>query len=209
MCENRKIFILLFGIPILFMGCLNLKHQRENIAFYTLEYNTRQIAKLETFPFVLRIERLSVAPPYNTNLIIYRDEAFKRDAYVYHKWRANPGDLVYHLLGRDIKQAGLFKAVLLQDSRFAASHILEGSVDEFFEWDTKESWQAVLSISITIVAEKEADVNKRVLFQKTYRTTKACEQKNPRALAEAMSLAMAQVSGEIIKDIYESLKGSQ
>ena len=48
-----------------------------------------------------------------------------------------------------------------------------------------------------------------VLFQKPYRTRKPCRQQHPRALAEAMSLAMSEVSEAIIMDIYEFLKDRQ
>jgi len=84
--------------------------------------------------------------------------------------------------------------------------VLEGSVDEFFESDKKESWEAVLSVSILLIAENEPDISKGILFQKTYRATESCKQKNPRALAEAMSKAMARVSREITEDTYASLK---
>lgn len=206
MVAYRRILILCLGLPLLLGACLNLKQPSKKIAFYTLEYDPPQIADLEPLPLVLRMERFSIAPTYNTNLIIYRDSSFKRDSYVYHKWRTNPGALVPHFLSRDIRQSGLFEAVLHHESRFPFSYMLEGSVDEFFEWDLEETWNAVLSVSITLMAENEPDVSKRIIFQKTYGSRKACKQKNPRALAEAMSWAMAEVSRNIIKDIYYHLK---
>jgi len=202
----KRISILLLGLTVLFGGCLNLEQPREKIAFYTLEYDPPQMADLEPLRLVIRMERFSIAPTYNTNLIIYRDSSFKRDSYVYHKWRTDPGALVSHFLSRDIRQSGLFKAVLHRESRFSSSYMLEGSVDEFFEWDLEETWNAVLSVSITLMAENEPDVSKRIIFQKTYSSRKACKQKNPQALAEAMSWAMAEVSKSIIKDIYSHLK---
>jgi len=75
-------------------------------------------------------------------------------------------------------------------------------VDEFFELDAIESWNAVLSITITLMAANEPDVSKSVLFQKSYRVKKMCKHKNPQGLAQAMSLAMGEISREVIKDIY-------
>lgn len=202
----KKIFIIFMCLPLIFCGCPSLKHSRNKVQFYTLEYEPPSIAALEPLPSVIRIDRFSVAPLYNTNRIIFRDGSFKRDAYVYFKWRANPGDLVSHFLGRDIKQSGLFKAVLPHNSRLTYSSLLEGSVHEFFEWDEEKQWNAILSLSVTLMVENEPDISKRILFQKTYRTRKACNQKHPRALAEAMSRAMAEVSGKIIMDVYSCLK---
>lgn len=202
---HKKIFILLVGFSLLLGACLNLKQPSNKIEFYTLEYDPPQISGLTPLPLVIRMERFSVAPIYNTNRIIYRDRSFKREAYVYHKWRTDPGNLVAYFLSRDIKESGLFKAVLSSDSGFPTSYILGGSVDEFFESDTEKTWKAVLSLSIILMAENEPDISKRIMFQKAYRAEKACKQKNPRALAEAMSRAMAKISQEVIKDIHYHL----
>jgi cholesterol transport system auxiliary component len=206
---HRKISILLLGIPIVVGACFNLKQPRHKIDFYTLEYGPPQISGSKAIAAVIRMERFSVAPTYNTNRIIYRDGSFKRDEYVYHKWRANPGDLVTCFLSRDIRESGLFKAVLSRDSISPSSYMLEGSVDEFFEYDMEDTWKAVLSLNITLLAENGPDISKRILFQKTYGAEDVCKQKNPRALAEAMSQAMAKISQQIIKDVYSYLERIQ
>lgn len=202
----RKASILFLGFTLLLCACVPSNKPRSKIEFYTLEYDLPKKAALKSLPIVIRIERFSVAPMYNTTRMIYRDSSFKRSAYVLHKWRANPGNLVTYFLSRDIKQSGLFKAVLPHDSGFPSSYVLEGSVDEFFEWDSVKDWKAVLSLAITLMAYDEPDISKRVLFQKAYRVVKPCKQKTPRALAGAMSLAMKEVSGEILEDVYSHLK---
>ena len=183
-------------------GCFNLKQPRKETDFYTLEYNPPAVSDLKPLPFVIRIEPFSVAPVYNTDQIIYRDRSFTRNAYAYHKWRTNPGHLIVSLLRRDIKKSGLFKAVLSPESRFPSSHMLEGSLDEFFEWDREDNWEAVLSLSVALMAENEPAAGKKILFQKTYSIKETCRQKNPQSLAEAMSRAMKKISRAIIKDIY-------
>lgn len=202
----KKIFFLFLGTTLLLESCLNLKQPSHKIEFYTLEYDPPQVADFKPLPLVIRLERFSVAPEYNSERIIYRDKSFKRDAYVYFRWRANPSDLVTSFLSRDIKQSGLFKAVLSFDSRLPSSYLVEGSVDEFFEWDSEERWEAILSVSITLMAENDPDSSKRILFQKNYHTSEPCNQKNPRAIAEAMSQAMSKISKEIIETLYLHLK---
>ncbi len=193
-------------LVILVGACLNLKEPGVKINFYTLEYEPPRITGLQTLPVIIRLVRFSVAPSYNTEQMIYRDRSFRREADIYHQWRANPGDLVTYFLSRDMQQSGLFEAVLPYESMLTSSFVVEGSVDEFFEWDDKDSWKAVLKVNITLMAENEPDISKRVLFQKTYGKTESCKQKTPASLAGAMSLAMAEVSREIIEDIYSHLK---
>lgn len=199
-CKKKISFLL--SLMFIIGACAGIEKPRNKIDFYTLEYDPPMQAGLSPLPVVIRLQRFSVAPDYNTNRIIYRDRSFRRNSYVYHKWRANPGDLVAHFLGRDMIRSGLFKAVLAHDSGSSASYLLEGSINEFLERDLDERWEAVLSLDITLMRGNEPDASKRILFQKTYREDEPCRRRNPRALAEAMSGAMAEISKKIIEDVY-------
>jgi len=203
---DKRVWILCVVICLLPGGCLNLKKPRHPIEYYTLEYDPPKSQKVDPLAVVIRVARFGVAPMYNTNRMIYRDESFKRNAYTYHKWRANPGDLVSYFLSRDLKQSGLFKGALSHDSGAEASCLLEGTVDEFFEWNEAGAWEAVLSVTVTLMIENEPDISKRILFQKAYHAREPSSQKNPQALAEAMSKAFSKISGEVAGDIYEHLK---
>jgi cholesterol transport system auxiliary component len=195
-------------LALLIGGCLSTSRPYKNIDYYTLEYDTPNISPRETLPVVVRIERFQVAPVYNTNKIIYRQQPFRRDAYPYHMWRANPGELVSYFLARDFQQSSVFSGIISHNTGMIFSHTIHGRVDEFFEYDEKNHWEAVLSVSITLMTKGETDISKKILFQKQYRARKACKQKNPRALAEAMSKAMASLSETMITDIYEHLEGA-
>ena len=203
---TKKSFLLLLALLVSIYGCMNLKQPYRKIDYYTLEYDPPKLSLSSPLSLTLRMERFTVAPTYNTSHMVFRDKSFKRNTYVYHQWRANPADLVAHFLYRDIRQSGLFKAVLPYSSNFTASYVLDGSVDEFFEWDTNGHWQAVLSLGITLMLDNEPDVSKQILFQKDYHTKEKCKRKNPQALAEAMSRAMAKLSKKIMEDIYDHLK---
>ena len=202
----KKIWVCLAVFPILLSGCMNLKQPVNKIDYYTLESKPPKISGLKPLSHVIKVARFTASPTYNTPRIIYRDRSFNRNSYVYCRWRANPGALVTHILNRDIRHSRLFKAILTSESRFTSSYLLEGTVDEFLEWDMEETWKAVLSLSITLMDENKTDVREKILFQKTYREEAPCERKNPRALAEAMSRAMSEISKQIIKDVYCCLK---
>ena len=205
----NKFFFLFLSLPILFGACVSLKQPVNKIEYYTLEYPSPQIETLHPLPSVIRMDRFTVAPPYNTSQIIYRDQSFKRNAYVYYRWQTNPGATVTTLLKRDIKNSGLFKAVLNPGSRFSSQYMIEGTVDEFFEWDTQNAWKAILTVSIILTEKNKNDIKNRILYQKTYRKAEICQQKKPRAVAEAMSQALSKISKEMIIDVYDCLKTRQ
>ena len=200
------LFLIFISLPILFGACVSLKQPVNKIEYYTLEYPPPQMKTLSPLPHVIRMDRFTVAPPYNTSQIIYRDRSFKRDTYVYYRWQPNPGAIVTTLLNRDIKNSGLFKAVLVPGSLFSSLYMIEGTVDEFFEWDTQNEWKAILTVSIILTEKNKNDIKNRILYQKTYRKAEVCQQKKPRAVAEAMSQALSKISEEMIKDVYDCLK---
>jgi len=205
MGRQPHVSIFLLGLILSFASCAGMRQPSPKIDYYALEYAPPQAGERTPLPRVIKVDRFSVAPLYSTAQIIYRDGSFKREAYTYHRWRSTPADLVTYFLARDLKQSGLFKAVLPHDSGQSSDFVLEGSVDEFLEWDREDSWEAVLAFGVTLMAANEPDISRRILFQKTYQGRKPCRQKNPAALAEAMSEAMAGLSAKVIEDVYEAI----
>ncbi len=205
MTRAKVILILWIGLTLGLSACLDLKQPSNKIEYYSLEYDPPRMSNLQPISNVIAVELFGVSPIYNTRKIIYRDKSFKRAAYDYHKWHANPAEFVSHFLARDMQRSHLFKAVVPGNRRFPGATVLAGSVDEFLEADMPEGWQAVLSLSVILIEGHEADAAQKILFQKTYDVHKPCRQKNPRALAEAMSQAMSEASARIIRDVYERL----
>jgi len=128
------------------------------------------------------------------------------NVYNYHKWGVNPGNMISDYLFRGIKQSNSFKAVFPYSSSTAALYTINGHVDEFYELDTKNGWEAHLALTITLLSEIEKDDLKKICFQKSYSSSKKCLKKNPRSLAGAMSRAASEITSEIIKDVYKALK---
>lgn len=206
MGRYKRICFLFLCMILSLSACINTKKPSLRIEFYTLEYDPPSIGNHPPLPLVIRVERFSVASAYNSHRIIYRGKSFERAAYVYHRWQKNPGELVTQYLIRDMKNSGLFKAVLSRDSGLRSPYILEGSVEEFLEWDTEDAWEAVLTIGVVLLEENELEIGRRMLFQKSYHARKPCKQTTPRSLAESMSHAMSGISAQIIRDVYEHMK---
>ena len=205
MTRTQIYCVLLMGFALFFSACFDLKQPSNKIDYYSLEYDPPRIGDLKPLAEVIKVEQFSVTPIYNTHKIIYRDRSYRRAAYTYHKWRANPGAAVTYLLARDMQQSQLFKAVLTRRSQLPYAYLLEGSVDEFLESDTRDGCQAVLALSIVLMAAHEPDIAKKIRFQKTYQMSKPCERGNPESFAKAMSQAMSETSEKIINDVYENL----
>ena len=193
-------FFLLVALVVAMEGCLSLKQPSPIIEYYTLEYETLQpetVTKVAPLSAILRIERFGIAPDYNTDSIVYRDQEFKRTAYTYHRWRKNPADLVTFFLRRDLRNSGMFRAIIPHTSSIPYTHIVEGGIDEFLEWDTDDGWNVVVSVTVTLLDARETDMNKKVILQRQFSTKKKCDEEHPKFVVKAMSSAMAEISKEI------------
>jgi len=186
-------------------GCVEFNPSRLKIEYYTLEYEPAVSSDANVLPVVIRVERFTSAPLYQTTRMIYRKKPFSRDAYHYHKWRAAPADLVSYFIARDMGLSGRFEAVFPPGASTDATHVLSGSVDEFYERDLADRWEAVVSITVSLLREGEPDPAKRLVFQKTYSSLERCEEKTPASVAEAMSRAMARISHSVISDTHRML----
>ncbi|MFQ5483812.1 MAG: ABC-type transport auxiliary lipoprotein family protein [Desulfobacterales bacterium] len=201
----RKISFLLIFISVGFNGCIGANQPAIKTTNYTLEYDSPKFVRLKPLPVVIRVAKFQTVPLYDDKRIIFKTDTYKRDAYHYHKWRTRPGDLISSFLARDLQKSSLFRVVFAFDSSLPASHIISGTVDEIFEEDKEDAWNAVLSISITLMRENEPDINKRIIFQNRYRIKEVCKEKTLSSFAEAMSKAMSLISEAIISDTYHAL----
>jgi cholesterol transport system auxiliary component len=170
---------------------------------YVLEYPLPP-SKSSPLQASLKVERFAVAQPVNTTAMIYRPDAFAREAYKYHRWRVSPGYLATDYLARDLRGSGLFKAVFSYESSEKARFVLEGGVEDFQEVDEAGGWKASLALIVTLLDTEKENVPEKVVFQKSYRTEEPMVAQTPRGLAESMSRAMEKLSAQIITDVYQA-----
>lgn len=174
--------------------------------YYTLEYAPPETSG-QPVRAVVALSHFGVAPEFNTPKLIYRDLAFGRQDYPYHQWRAAPQTLIMDYLRRDLRQSGLFLAVVGPGSSLPPTHQLEGLLEEWMEVDTDQHWLASAALTVTLLDARAGDATGMVLFQKTYRESEPCTRKNPASVAEAMSRAVQKMSGRIITDVHAAITG--
>ncbi|MCP4745096.1 MAG: hypothetical protein GY874_02990 [Desulfobacteraceae bacterium] len=204
-CIFRFAILILLCFSTLF-ACLPKSKAPQPVYYYTLDYTSARLKPDTQLPVVIRVDRFSVSPPYNSKQIIYADKDLHRNTYPNFQWIASPGELLAYLLTRDLRQTKAFKAILTPDAASTATHSLMGWVEEFLEKDDPAIWKASLVLHITLMDLNQSNPGKSILMQKTYSASAPCRQKKPAALALAMSQAMASVSKKIIADSYSILE---
>jgi ABC-type uncharacterized transport system auxiliary subunit len=171
---------------------------------HLLEYPSPEATARTPVPEGLKVDLFSVAQAFNSPDMVYRPTSYQSGTYHYHRWFVNPGQLVTDFLLRDFRHSGLFKAIFGYDRTVKTRFQLEGAVEEFQEVDAGDAWSAVLALNITLLDTTKAEITEKVLFQKNYRAVEPLIEHTPQGLAAAMSLAMQQLSGTIISDVYQA-----
>lgn len=201
MMKRFGIMLVLIGLT----GCLGSMGSTPPVRLYVLEYAPPGAARGAGATETLKVERFSASRLLAVPTMLYRSGPFRVDAYHGHRWRVPPAEMVEDYLRRDLRHAGIFRAVLsardAQECRFA----LEGGVEEFLEVDETAGRKALLSATITLVDLSQREVSGRVSFQKTYRSEAMVKTPDAAGFAEAMSSAMATLSTQVIADIAHAL----
>lgn len=193
--------VLLLIIPLLISGCISVKQPAVTLTYYTLDYAP---PKIDSGPVkaTIALGRFRAAPPYAGTRIIYQDSTLQTNHYAYHRWQAPPGDMVAGMFRRDLQSCGLFGPITHHDSALRADYLIEADIDEFLEKDG-DTWQASLRLTITLLRQETQKVVP--VMQHSYEAMEPCSKKNPRALAQAMSLALATISAEVIRDTHQAI----
>ena len=200
-------YMIAVAAVLVLSGCLNGTRAPIATTYYTLEYSPPGPVSPAPAESILRLERLeSLLDPAGRDML-YRSGPFIRDTYRYHRWHAPPTDMVQGLLLRDIRSAGLFRAVLSPGESGEAQYILTGQVEEFLQREDQGNHMAMLAISMTLVDVSGTAGASKVILQKTYRLAEPIDVPQPLDFARGMSAAMNRFSRALLSDMAGALNG--
>jgi ABC-type uncharacterized transport system auxiliary subunit len=134
--------------------------------------------------------------------MVYHPAPYAREAYVYHRWDADPGRMLTDWLYRDLQHSGLFQAVVTAPSALPVTHMLEGTVDAFYAQKTGGAWKGVLTISLVLLARDDS----RIILQQPFSTSVPFASLTPEAFAQSMTVGMQTLSADIIDALYTQLR---
>jgi ABC-type uncharacterized transport system auxiliary subunit len=113
--------------------------------------------------------------------------------------------MVTEFLRRDLREAGLFRAVLSERDAEEVRFSVTGGVEQFIETRETSGRKALLTATITLLDLSRKETVGLVVFQKTYRIEAAITGEGGKSLAWAMSMAMSDLSRQVIADIASAL----
>ncbi|MGE5844811.1 MAG: ABC-type transport auxiliary lipoprotein family protein [Syntrophaceae bacterium] len=172
---------------------------------YLLDYSPPVLAGQTKVAEAIRVESFSTSQAFASTAMLYRPSPLELSSYSRERWRVMPCDMVTDFLLMDLRNSGIFTAVLAYEDPGGGRYVVTGTVVEFLEVDGSDGPRARLSVDTTLLDTTQREIARRFVFQKTYTVEEMMKDKSARALAESMSGAMKKFSGELMVDIHRGI----
>jgi len=164
------------------LGC-SLFRATPHIRYYTLTLTGAPPTHLEA-PVV--VGGFLADEPYATARMAYRSSPYRLDYYTYHRWAADPRNLLHATVRDYFERGGASDGLPFE---------LEGNLRRFEEVDDAAGWQGALTLDVK-VAHGGA-----IVLQRTYRESEPAEARNPEAVAAALSRALQRILDQVAADV--------
>lgn len=192
--------LLFLGLLILSAACSCSSPPEVHYYVLNLRPPTERVASQKT-GLVLGIQPFRIDPVYGDRRLVYRRSAYEVAYYHYHQWATPLDEQVTALLGRYLKDSGLFGDVVVYPSRTAADLLLEGNIREFGEEDGPEGWLAVVDLDLKL---RDARTD-RLVWDNRLRQQVPVRTKTPLGVVEALSRALEEVAAEIARSMRDTI----
>ncbi len=164
------------------LGC-SLFRTQPHVHYYTL---TLTGAPATALPAPVVVTGFSADEPYATARLAYRSSPYRLDYYTYHRWAADPRNLV-RAAARDYFD----RAVTGPGLPFE----IEGNIRRFEEVDDPAGWQGALALDVKVTR------GGTVVLQRAYSETEPAAAKNGEAVAAALSRALQRVLDQVAAEL--------
>jgi cholesterol transport system auxiliary component len=178
-------------------GCLNLNKSYPEKRSYVLDVGTPQEATTSNSAMVLKIDKFRVSPLFAGRAMVYRTADLQYESDFYNEWFVTPRSLVTQQLHNWLTQSGTFQVVILGTNHIEPTHVLEGTVTEFYG-DFRGSPRAILGIELHLL---DGQNERQVLLRRTYHQDVPLTDRSSDALARGLTEALRTVLVAVTKDI--------
>ncbi|HOK07307.1 MAG TPA: ABC-type transport auxiliary lipoprotein family protein [Syntrophales bacterium] len=185
----------------LFTACFGIGRSVVNIVHYALEYPPPPAAGTAPASSAIRVERFSANAEVALTEMSRRVRPYVRDVYPRARWRAAPADMITALIVRDLREAGIYQAVLGPEEGGEARFDIEGRVEEFIRDGVGAEKPTASLVVAVIIWDQGAEGERRVALQKTYRLRETLAADDPAEFARAMSKAVEAFSRDLLRDL--------
>jgi cholesterol transport system auxiliary component len=177
-------------------GCLDLKKSYPEKRSFVLDVGAPPQETPANGAIVLKINKLRVSPLFAGRAMVYRVADLQYESDFYDEWFVAPGTLVTQQVHEWLSRSSGFKTVVVGTNHVEPTHLLEGTVTEFYG-DFRAAPRAVLGLELYLLDA----IHERQFFRRTYHQDVPLSDQSSDALARGLTEALRAVLVDIAKDI--------
>jgi ABC-type uncharacterized transport system auxiliary subunit len=162
-------------------GC-SLGRSLPQIRYYTLAITAAPPIHLDA---PVHVGTITSDQPYATERIAFRSSPYQLDYYTYHRWAADPRNLVRTIARDYCERAGGSSGLPFE---------LEGNIRRLEEVDDPTGWRGTLALDVRVTR------GGRVLFERAFSETEVAESRRPEAVAAALSRALQRILDQVLAE---------
>lgn len=169
---------------------------------YNITAQRLESAAPATDKSVLKVRPMQVSPAYQGKELVYRLGETEFESDYYNSFFVQPAQNLTQLAEQWLARAGIFANVVDSTSQVTDTHLLEGMVNALYgDYRDRAAPKAVLEVQFFLLKNRNETYS--VAFSKSYRKAVpfASGGKDAAPLAAAYNQAMAEVLGELEKDL--------
>lgn len=182
-------------------ACLNLNKSYPEKRSFVLEVTTEPREPAPAAATVLKISKFRVSPLFVGRPMVYRIGELQYESDFYAEWFIAPGALLTEQFHDWLSKTGRFQFVLVGTNHIEPTHLLEGSVTEFYgDYRLAGSPKAIFGIELHLL---DGFNERQPLFHRTYHKEVPLADRSPDALAVGLTQAVSQVLVDFERDLAE------
>lgn len=193
MCKLVCLAALLLAVA----ACLNKSYQEKRS--FVLDVSSESREPASESPIVLKIRKFRVSPLFGGRAMVYRIGELQYENDFYDEWFVSPSLLLTRQFHDWLSKTGRFRFVLVGTNHIEPTHLLEGSVAEFYgDYRLAQSPKAIFGIELLLLDR----LNEwQVIFRRTYHKEVPLADRSPDALAGGLSEAVRLVLVDLEREI--------
>ena len=178
-------------------GCLDLKKTYPEKRSFVLDVGVPQQDAPSHGAMVLKINKFRMSPLFAGRAMVYRVADLQYESDFYSEWFVSPGTLLTQQVQHWLSKSGGFQLVIAGTNHVEPTHLLEGTVTEFYG-DFRADPRAVLGMELQLL---DAVHERQPFFRRSYHQDVPLSDRSSDALARGLTEALRVVLVDVAKDI--------
>jgi cholesterol transport system auxiliary component len=189
----------LLAFALVLGGCVNLNKSYPEKRSFVVDVTPEGRKGSPDSTVVLKVAKFHVSPLFIGRAMVYRTGELQYESDFYDEWFVTPGTMLTQEAQEWVSKRGRFQFVQVGTNHVEPTHLIEGTVTEFYgDYRLASQPKAVLGLELRVVDDMQA---RPILFQRSYHQEVPLADRSPDALARGLTEALRSLLSDFERDL--------